>query len=144
MRVRKAEHRDLEAVLALLQSSDLPRDGVASSFDGFVIAETDDGLLGAAGLERYGPHALLRSVVVAAAARGVGVGGALVDRLLADAWSEGVRSVYLLTTTAAAYFAARGFEPVDRSAVPAAVRASVEFASACPATAAVMRRSAVQ
>jgi len=51
----------------------------------------------------------------------------------------GAEAVWLLTTTAADYFAAFGFVPVERAAVPEPIRESAEFASLCPASAAVMR-----
>jgi amino-acid N-acetyltransferase len=47
----------------------------------------------------------------------------------------------LLTTTAERYFPRFGFERVDRKDVPESVRASVEFTSACPSSAIVMRKS---
>ena len=55
--------------------------------------------------------------------------------------SAGVGDLYLLTTTAASFFTRLGFQPADRATAPAAIRASREFAEACPATAAFMRRS---
>jgi len=51
-----------------------------------------------------------------------------------------VPAIYLLTTTAADYFPRFGFERVTRADVPTGVQQSVEFASACPATAIVMRK----
>jgi amino-acid N-acetyltransferase len=50
----------------------------------------------------------------------------------------GLRRIYLLTETAAPFFARLGFTPVDRDAVDEAVQASEEFSRLCPATAAVM------
>jgi amino-acid N-acetyltransferase len=48
--------------------------------------------------------------------------------------------VYLLTTTAQAFFARLGFEIIERSSVPETVQQSVEFKGACPASAIAMRR----
>jgi amino-acid N-acetyltransferase len=45
-----------------------------------------------------------------------------------------------LTTTAERFFPKFGFEPIDREQVPPSVRESVEFQSACPASAIVMRK----
>jgi N-acetylglutamate synthase-like GNAT family acetyltransferase len=39
------------------------------------------------------------------------------------------------------YFPNFGFEKIDRSVVPKSVQASVEFTSACPSTAVVMRKN---
>jgi amino-acid N-acetyltransferase len=48
--------------------------------------------------------------------------------------------VFLLTTTAERFFPKFGFEQIDREQVPASVQQSVEFQSACPASAIVMRK----
>jgi amino-acid N-acetyltransferase len=49
--------------------------------------------------------------------------------------AEGLQAVYLLTTTAAAFFQRWGFAPHARAAVPGVVRASVELSQACPESA---------
>jgi amino-acid N-acetyltransferase len=46
--------------------------------------------------------------------------------------------LFLLTTTAAPFFARRGFAPVKRSTAPEAMTKSPQFASLCPSTAACM------
>jgi N-acetylglutamate synthase-like GNAT family acetyltransferase len=43
-----------------------------------------------------------------------------------------------MTNTAAGYFPKLGFAPVERAEVPEAVRGSLQFASVCPSSAAVM------
>jgi amino-acid N-acetyltransferase len=53
---------------------------------------------------------------------------------------NGASTVYLLTTTAEQFFPKFGFERIPRADVPALVQTSVEFTSACPESAAVMRR----
>lgn len=138
--MRNATAADGAVIDRLLAAADLPVDGVAAAIDGFVVAEVAGAVVAAAGLERYGDAALLRSVVVAPFARGQGLARRLVDEVLERAAADGVGEVFLLTTTAEAYFAALGFCVVDRSAVPEAVRASDEFASICPASAPAMRR----
>ena len=45
-----------------------------------------------------------------------------------------------LTSTADQYLSTFGFEPIERREVPASVQASIEFTSACPVTAIVMRK----
>jgi amino-acid N-acetyltransferase len=66
------------------------------------------------------------------------VGVRIVEGALALARARGVRSVYLLTTTAEQFFPRFGFKPVPRADVPAGVQQSVEFQSACPSTAVAM------
>ena len=129
---------DLPAVLALLTASGLPQDGLAEHFDAAVVARDGAAVVGSAALELYGEAALLRSVAVAEGLRGQGLGRELTTAALELARARGVRRVYLLTTTAEGYFPSFGFAPVSRAEVEPAVLASVEFAGACPASAAVL------
>ena len=137
--VRSAIKADYPAVIALLEAAGLPTAGVPRTLVDFLVADTGDGLAGAVGLERYGSDALLRSAVVRPGDQGSGIGAALVRALLDRARDGGLREIYLLTTTAERWFPRFGFRPVGRDQVPEAVRASVEFREACPASAAVMR-----
>jgi amino-acid N-acetyltransferase len=73
--------------------------------------------------------------------RGRRVGELLTRDRLAWAAEVGLRELWLLTTTAADYFPRFGFARADRAAAPDAVRASREFAEACPASAVAMRLS---
>jgi amino-acid N-acetyltransferase len=77
-------------------------------------------------------------VAVDAAARGQGLGQRLTHAALDLARERGIRRVYLLTETADDFFGRFGFRLIDRADVDAAVRESVEFSSACPASARVM------
>ncbi len=45
-------------------------------------------------------------------------------------------SIYGLTTTAEAFFVKRGYERVDRTEMPEAIRDTAEFRELCPETAA--------
>jgi amino-acid N-acetyltransferase len=129
---------DLPALLALLTASGLPHAGLAEHLATGLVARTTDALVGSAALELYGPSALLRSVAVAPALRGQGLGQRLTSAALALARAYGVRQIYLLTTTAEGYFPRFGFTPIARATVDPAVQASVEFTSACPANARVL------
>jgi len=53
----------------------------------------------------------------------------------------GAPHAYLLTTTAEEFFPKFGFERVERTDVPASVQTSIEFRSACPSSAIVMRKA---
>ncbi len=124
---------------ALLAAAGLPLDGLADQFPaGFAVAEAGGGLAGAAGIERHGDDGLLRSVVVSPEWRGRGLGARLVRDRLAWAAAQGLRTVYLLTTTAPAYFPRLGFRVAERADVPTAVQASREFAGVCPASASLL------
>ena len=84
---------------------------------------------------------MLRSAAVEEGWRGTGVGRVLVERALDIARERGIADVFLLTTSAEHYFPRFGFTCVSRDSVAAEVKSSVEFQSACPASATVMRKS---
>lgn len=132
---------DVAAARDLLERNDLPTADLQASDVDLFEARADGDRVGVGGIERYGTDALLRSVAVDSAVRGQGYGTALCDALEGRADESGVDSLYLLTTTAAEFFAARGYEEVPRAAVPAAVRNSAEFDDLCPDAATCMRRS---
>jgi amino-acid N-acetyltransferase len=138
--IEPASQADAAAILTLLQRSDLPTVGAADHVANAVVARDQGVVIGCAALEIYGDDALLRSVAVDGSQRGGGLGHRLTEAALARAVAHGVRTVYLLTTTAERFFPKFGFVEIDRSQVPAAVRGSVEFTSACPASAIVMRK----
>ena len=138
--VRQATPGDLAGVEELLTRSGLPLDGVREALPTFVVAQAGDQIIGVAGLEVCCDNALLRSVAVADPWRSHGVGRALVTRVIADAEARGIPALYLLTTTADQFFPRFGFERIERTAVPRTVQSSVEFTSACPSSATVMRR----
>jgi len=138
--VRKSRPEDLPAVEGLLTSASLPLDGVRDHFPSFLVAESDNGVVGAVGMEHYGRSALLRSLVVERDLRSTGIGSVLHDALLTEANRSGVREVVLLTTTAAPFFSHKGFKSVSRDAIEGRITSSPEFTGACPSSAAIMRR----
>ena len=140
MVIQPAEQRDLPAVRRLLETQQLPLDGVDEHVATMVVAKQGSHVVGAAAVELYADGALLRSVVVDPTARGHGLGRRLSEAAVNIARDRGTRTVFLLTTTAEKFFPRLGFEQIVRDDVPASVQASIEFQSACPASAVVMRR----
>jgi N-acetylglutamate synthase-like GNAT family acetyltransferase len=139
--IARATEADVPAMLSLLLTSGLPSEGLIDHLATAVVARAGASLVATAALELYGEAALLRSVAVADAARRTGIGERITRATLEVAHQRGVRAVYLLTTTAAHFFARHfGFRRIPRDEVPASVRRSVEFTSVCPATADVMVR----
>lgn len=102
-------------------------------------------LAGCAALERYDGVALLRSVAVAEAERGHGLGQALVRQLLGQARQEGLSQIVLLTETAGDFFPRFGFRAINRSEAPGPVLASAEFqTNCCPLSATVMQLDLIE
>ncbi len=139
-RITAATPRDAAAIRTLLRSAGLPDEDFADHLAHFLVARRHGAVVGAVGFERHGRAALLRSLVVAPAMRGSGLGAALTERIAADAAAAGVRMLYLLTTTAPTYFPRLGFEVIERAALPAELAGSEELKGACPASAVAMQR----
>jgi N-acetylglutamate synthase-like GNAT family acetyltransferase len=139
--ITRASDADGPSILQLLRDSGLPIDGLVDHLNTTLVARDGADIVGCAAVEIYPDGALLRSVAVAPAARGHGVGERLTESAVALARSLRTSAVYLLTTTAESYFPKFGFVQTTREVVPTAVQQSVEFRSACPASAVVMRKT---
>jgi amino-acid N-acetyltransferase len=144
---RTATAHDAAAVERLLTEVGLPTAGVgallatdASPFLVAVSPSDPDDVVAVAGLEVRGENALLRSVAVRSDWQRLGLGHELIRRLVCEAEGRGIRALYLLTMTAELYFPRFGFSHVAKSDVPGEIADTLEFRSACPATATAMRR----
>jgi len=142
--ITPASPADGPAIVALLRAADLPHEDIAPHFGHFLVVRKGGAVVGAIGLEVYAPDGLLRSLVVAPAHRGQGLGDALVRRLEQAAAEWGVERFWLLTTTAEAFFARREFQVTPRADAPAEIAATHEFKSLCPSTAICMARARVE
>jgi amino-acid N-acetyltransferase len=131
-------------VRRLLETQHLPLDGVDGHVATMVVAKRGSDVVGAAAVELYTDGALLRSVVVDPRVQGQGLGHRLTEAALRIARDRGAATAFLLTTTAETFFPKLGFEPIVRHEVPVSVQASIEFQSACPASAVVMRKRLTQ
>ena len=76
--IEQARPEQLAAITELLRQSDLPPEGLAEHLASALVAREGAAVVGSAALECYGDAALLRSVAVAPAYRGQGLGSALV------------------------------------------------------------------
>ena len=139
--IESARLEDYDGIRHLLQANALPLDGLTDHLDHAFVARADGHIVGVSALEIHDDGGLLRSVVVDDAQRGTGIARRLVEAALTLARERRLPAVYLLTTTAADYFPKLGFVTIARDDVPASVRQSIEFTSACPASATVMART---
>jgi amino-acid N-acetyltransferase len=139
MVIDTAQAQDLPAICALLDSVSLPQaDVTEASLQQFLVARIDNHVIGVVGLECYESVALLRSLVVAKEQSGSGIGKRLVTAAERLAAKNGVKSLYLLTTTADPFFAGLGFRRLQRELAPLAIKSTSQFSSLCPATAVFM------
>jgi amino-acid N-acetyltransferase len=138
--IDQAQSEDAQAVRQLLERNHLPVEGLTDWIATTLVARENGQIVGSAALEVYAGGALLRSVAVAPEVQRRGLGHELTVAAIRLAETLNAPALYLLTTTAERFFPKFGFEPIARADVPAAVQTSIEFTSACPSTAMVMRK----
>jgi N-acetylglutamate synthase-like GNAT family acetyltransferase len=120
-----------EGLRTALAGADLPTDDLNDEGRRFYRFTEARQVVGYGGYEPLGEHALLRSVVVVAAARGHGHGRRIVSRLMTEMQAAGARQAFLLTTTAGPFFEHLGFRSIDRSSAPPAIRETRQAATIC-------------
>jgi N-acetylglutamate synthase-like GNAT family acetyltransferase len=125
---------------ATLLEAALPIEDLETSNGRFFRFDRNGVLAGFGGFEPYGPDALLRSVVVAPQMRGSGTGRAIADALFAEMRDAGIKSAYLLTTTAEDFFAHLGFAEIERKDAPASILATPQATTICSSAALLSRR----
>ena len=118
---------DLHAILDLVRAVHLPPEGIAETIAYFWVAREGERIIGTVGLEVYDDLALLRSLAVTPERQQTGLGRALTETVLAYLTTRQYRAVYLLTSTAEAFFARHDFYLLARDEVPTSVQQSVEF-----------------
>lgn len=134
-----ASKEEQQTVLQLLQATNLPVEDINENVLLYTLKE-EGKIIGTIGMEHDGATALLRSLSIAQTKRKKGHGERLVAFLEAAAKEKGIGAIYLLTTTAAQFFANRGYVTVNRSEAPAFIRQTPEFSSICPSSATVMKK----
>jgi amino-acid N-acetyltransferase len=135
---RAPRHAD---VVRLLESASLPTTDLSNEdMKDFFYAAAAAEPVGIVGLQFFGSDALLRSLVVSPALRAKGLGQKLVEHAERHARERGATAVYLLTTTAEAFFRSRGYSVTPRDSAPPAIRSTPEFSSLCPASSAFLSK----
>ena len=138
--IRAACLPDAEAIRGLLRDCALPVAGAPEDAESFWVAALAGRVVGSAGLELHRGDGLLRSLAVHPDFRDRGLAARLCGEVERRARAVGAPRLFLLTETAERWFAARGWRRIERSAAPAGIAASREFAAVCPASAALMER----
>ena len=100
-------------------------------------------MIGAIGVEAHGDVGLLRSLVVHPSHRGQGAGKRLTDEIESFAKRKGIKTLYLLTTTAADFFTHLGYRVIQRAQVPASIAGTEEFKTICPVSAVCLFKNLV-
>jgi arsenate reductase len=129
-------------LLSTVRTAGLPADDLNEPGRTFFAYRTPAGdLIGFGGYEALGENALLRSIVVLPERRAKAHGRNLVALLQRRAFDEGARRAWVLTSSAAPFFEKIGFKPAARDNAPAAILATSQATSLCPADAALLARA---
>ena len=120
---------------AELDYSDLKQPGIR------LFQLVENGILCAVGgLEIRDGQALLRSVAVKKEWQGTGLGKKLVAQIEKAAGQSGIRSLYLLTTTASGFFQSLGYSIIHRDDFAEPLKKTAQFAGLCPVSAVCMKK----
>lgn len=136
----KIPSEKLSEVMALLTLANLPVNDIGENVELFAL-ETNEQIIATAGLEINGLIGLMRSVSVLDSQKGKGYGLLIVQNLEKYAEKQGIKELYLLTTTAKGFFEKRcNYEVIERTNAPTEIQNSQQFASVCPSSAVVMKK----
>lgn len=138
--VRTADGEDIGRVEALLEANDLPYQDVRAKPECFFVASSDAEVIGVGGVETYGSSGLLRSLAIEESSRGRGYGTTVREALEEYARTNGVATLYVLTTTASAFFRRSGYEGIARENVPSSIQRTTEFTEFCPTSATCLKK----
>jgi amino-acid N-acetyltransferase len=124
---------------ALLESVGLPTSDLTEKHMAhFLYCGAGGAPVALVGLELHGVDGLLRSLAVAPDEQGAGLGSALLDAAERHACQQGVHGLYLLTTSAAQFFARRGYQITSRDCCPDSIRSTPQFADLCAESAVIL------
>ena len=135
-----ADTKDLQAIECLLGKCELPYQDIIHHLPHFILAKNETQLVGVIGLEILDGFGLLRSLAVSDSHRGQGLAKTLYYRLATYADKQGIKTLYLLTLTAAGFFAKLGFNRIERETAPKLIQETEEFQNLCPDTAVCMSK----
>lgn len=136
-RLESTSGNDPDMKVALARASLLTDDITDEGRAFFVLRDTLDAAMAFSGLETCGADRLLRSVVVIPGEQAKGHGNAVVRLTLTNVPPDA--NVFLVTTSAASFFAKHGFVAIPRSELPEALPATRQLSGLCSASATVMK-----
>jgi arsenate reductase (thioredoxin) len=140
MNISEINQNNFSKAIALLKSNSLPTEDITNATKLFVATEGND-VIGTIGIELYDTLGLLRSLAVNNAYRGKGAGKKLMTFIEAFAKNNDIKELFLLTTTASAFFSNLSYEQIKREDTPPAIKQSTEFTATCPSSAIVMKKN---
>ena len=124
-------------MLNLLAGVDLPvEDLTDKTMQNFMVArDKDNSIIGVVGIQMFQEDGLVRSLAVQPAYREKGLGSRLTREIESFARSNGIRTLYLLTMTAADFFSKFDYQVIQRDQAPESIQNTAEFKNLCPVSA---------
>ena len=139
MNIVPASQNSFSAAIELLKNNNLPTEDINPGTQLFVVEEGDN-VIATVAVEYDYNDALLRSLSVSEEKRSSGIGAELVDFIEDYVRKQGVRTIYILTTTAAGFFSRRGYTLIDRSNVPQFIKDTKEYSVICASSSTLMKK----
>ena len=139
MNIVPASQNSFSAAIELLKQNNLPTEDITPGTQLFVVEDGNE-VIATVAVEYDYDDALLRSLSVSEIKRGRGVGSELVPFIEDYVRRQGVRNMFLLTTTAADFFAKRGYKVIDRSNVPEFIQKTKEYSVICASSSTLMKK----
>jgi amino-acid N-acetyltransferase len=139
MNIVPASQNSFSAAIELLKKNNLPTQDINPGTQLFVVEEGDN-VIATVAVEYDYNDALLRSLSVSEEKRSSGIGAELVDFIEDYVRMQGVRTIYILTTTAAGFFSRRGYTLIDRSNVPPFIKDTKEYSVICASSSTLMKK----
>lgn len=139
MNIVPASQNSFSAAIDLLKKNNLPTEDINPGTQLFVMEE-DNSVFATVAVQYDYDIALLRSLSVSEQKRNSGIGIKLVEFIEDYVQKQGVRTIYLLTTTAEEFFLKRGYQTIDRKTVPDFIKNTSEYSLVCSSSSTVMKK----
>jgi len=141
IKFRFATGQDETAIKQFLEANDLLHQDIGpTGLKHFLLASDASDLIGLVGLEIEKDVALLRSLAVTEGYRNRGLATLLVRKIEDYARALRIKTLYLLTMTAADFFKSQDFRTMARETAPAGIQKTAEFKELCPVSADFMAK----
>ena len=145
IKIERFAQSDEKEIVKLLSQAKLPaQDLTLEKLKHFLVAKAKDGsVMGTIGVELYQDVGLLRSLVVHPSYRGKGLGKRLTREVESFAQEKSIKTLFLLTTTAAEFFPKLGYQVIQRDRAPMSIAKTEEFKTLCPVSAVCLFKNLV-
>lgn len=134
-----AKPDDKNEIIELIKNCNLPYEDLnKEKIKSFIVAKSNNKIIGCIGIEIFDEHGLLRSLAVNKKFRNQKIGSELYNRLILFSNQSGIKTIHLLTTTAENFFNRKGFSESESSEAPEAIKNTIEFSALCPSSSTYM------